>query len=222
MNPASRIYNIVNELKKFQNKQTKLIDVYKQVFHVETAQEAYKGLLTFNQEVKLLEQIFKTSNKYEKYKSLLTSLNQISLPNNTEQYLSNLNPAIDTVLPQLYVLEDALETHHSEEVDVSEKLEEIIKDIDQFEKRIFNLDLDPTSKLLYFRVTTQLKESINFYKISGIKEPNYVLQQFKCITKNSNEANTIYEKLSKIIGDAANVSSLLGFVAGNGTQLLLG
>jgi len=222
MNPASRIFNIVSSLNKITNKTTKLSEAYKDIFVCDTILSVYKALILFDNEVSILENIFISSNKQEKYKSLIKLLRKISIPLNLDISLASLDNVFLTILPKLDVLSDALELHSTEEVNISEQLNPILNDIDSFMQRVLQLDIDEESKITYLKVTSLLKESITHYHITGTKEVNYVLRQFKCLTNDIPEAQNIYTKISTVIADAANLSTIIGFTAGSIITPLIG
>lgn len=221
MNAASRIHKVLISLKNITPKTMTIHDAYKIAFNVNDTRSVYKAITLFDKEVSIFENMLKSSNKKEKYKDTITLLRTISMPLNIATYLNSIENGIDKLVPLLEIFADAYETHITEEADVSEKLKEIQKELDSFLEHIQDLDIDNTSKLLYAKITLQLKESISFYEISGISDLNLSLQHFKCITNKTKEANSISEKLSKIVGDTANVSGLIGFTTGASMKELI-
>lgn len=222
MNPASRIFNVVDSLNNINNKSMRLVDAYKEVFKCDTLPSVYKALVLLDKEVSLLENIFISSKKQEKYKELISSLRKISTPENFGANIVHIDSYIKTVLPKLDVLSDALESHIVEEVDISKKLSPILSDLDNFMSKIMDLDVDDNTKVTYLKISSLLKESISYYHITGTKEVNFVLKQFDCITKDIPDAKPISQNLSNALSDAANLSTLLGFVAGTVITPLIG
>ena len=98
--------------------------------------------------------------------------------------------------------------HYSEQ-NAKDDLDKIQIDLDDFLKNINTLDIPQDEKMLYTEITLQLKKSIYFYSISGIKGINIPLRAFGCITKDTKEGSSIYKKLTSIFEFGSNVSTIV-------------
>lgn len=200
MNSATRIYDIIEKLSNNQN--NNMMNAYKAIFKTENEIEVYKALILLDTEIKDVIYIFSYMDGGNSHESQfikatlpqLTAYNQ--LPNSVTSLLPNFMKAKNMIY--------AVSKMYHEQNDITEHLASIQDDLEHFLKSILDLDISETEKMLYTKITLQLKESIYFYSITGTKGLNIPLKAFGCITKETPEGKSIFEKISGYIGTASD------------------
>jgi hypothetical protein len=221
MNPASRLHSHILKIQKYPTHSEPLHVVYMKIFKVKDVFTMFEALGLLQKEVKKMERLFIRSSKIDKYEDVITLLKGLTAPLNLEITSAHILNAVNAVEPKLMVLSDAFESTELEEVDVTEDLDSIHSELDNFLEKIKTLDIDNSSKILYASVTYKLKQSIEFYSIGGKAQLEEALRVFECITKDTKESSSIIEKLHAIVEKASKVQEIVGFIVEN-TQKLIG
>ncbi len=221
MNPASRVYNFIDKLKKSNKMNEKINQIYYEILEVDNPYDLYKKLHLLSQEVNKLKQVLKSSNQHEEFKDLTANLDILVTPMNLNANLNAVQASINVVHPQLKVFAAALETAQLAEQDVKEDLADLQKELDSFFQKIKDMDIDNETKMLYAKVTYKLKESIDIYEISGIDAVRDHMRVFECITKDEKDAEPINSRFSTIINNASATAGLIGFATGSNLPQLM-
>lgn len=206
MNFITRICDIIQELITDSNANRNFMNAYKRIFQVETDADVYRALVLLDEQTQKTLQAFSqlTGEGSNESIFLKKTLNILiasdKLQNNVQTHIQSLLKAKDLLfsISKLY-----------SEQNVKDDLDKMQADLDDFLKKINTLDIPQDEKMLYTEITLQLKKSIYFYSISGIRGINIPLRAFGCITKDTKEGSSIYKKLSSIIELGSNVSTVV-------------
>lgn len=193
MNSAMRVYDIITELQNFRDQS--MIKAYKTIFKLDNDISVYKALILLDDEINDINYAISHFDIPEA-QFVKDSLHQLTASSN---FHNSVNAHIKDLLRARDFI-SMLKKPLPKEKDIKEELIAIQIDLDNFLEKIINLDISETDKLLYHKITYQLKESISFYAISGEKGLNIPLRAFGCITKKNEEAQTIFKKIMNYTG----------------------
>lgn len=206
MNFITRVCDIIQELIPDANANRSFMHAYKRIFQVETDTDVYRALVLLDDQIQKTLQAFSqlTGEGSNEAKFLKQTLNILVSSSNL---LINVQTHIQALLKAKDLL-FSISKLYSEQ-NVKDDLDKIQTDLDAFLKSINTLDISQEEKMLYTEITLQLKKSIYFYSISGIKSLNIHLRAFGCITKDTKEGSSIYKKLSSIVELGSNASTIV-------------
>lgn len=193
MNSLTRVCDVIKGLSD--NRNDNFFTAYKKIFNTDSEIEILKSMVLLDKEIKNSIDVFAKLSGDDS-QELLEIKNSLSYLTSTV----HLYTSVSNKLAELLKAKDLLfviSKFYSEQ-DVSEQLSSVQADLDSFLEKIIHLDISETEKMLYTKITLQLKESIYFYSITGIEGINIPLKAFGCITKDTPEGKSLYEKIASI------------------------
>jgi len=198
MNPASRIYDLLKELHKRRKLNTRLINIYKEIFKTDSIYEIYEILHIYQQNLHVIENEIDAIGRYNNYERILKSQNDLN----------------DLEL-SFMILSDSFSNKKYQENDIQDSLDMFDSEIDKFLDSIMSLELDDETKKIMILVMHKIKKSIKNYKYRGIIGLSEDFYLFKCILEKTQESKSILDKLLTVVKKAKDVKETTAFISEN-------
>ena len=215
MNPASRIYDLLKELHKRIKLNTRLIDIYKEIFKTDSIYEIYEILHIYQQNLHVIENEIDAIGRYSNYERILKSVHKFILPLNLESYISSFQNDLNDLELSFMILSDSFSNKKYQENDIQDSLDIFDSEIDKFLDSIMSLELDDETKKIMILVMHKIKKSIKNYKYRGIIGLSEDFYLFKCILEKTQESKSILDKLLTVVKKAKDVKETTAFISEN-------